>query len=150
MVRRIAWTCSATAVGRARTTLPRAAPTGSVSSPASWWPSSTAMTRPWETVDWHTHPDWPFATAADDTPDDLYALWDGAVERSLESLPEFELAPFEEFDGSADATIGRRHIPTEIVRTRLRLNMGLYFANRVHTLNCKSQEACTAQDQRSR
>jgi len=40
------------------------------------------MTRPWETVDWHTHPDWPFATAADDTPDDLYALWDGAVDRS--------------------------------------------------------------------
>jgi hypothetical protein len=42
----MAWTCSATVVGSARTTLPSAAPTGSVSSPASWWPSSTAMTRP--------------------------------------------------------------------------------------------------------
>ena len=37
---------------------------------------------PWEAVDWDAHPDWPFATADDDTPEDLYALWDGAVERS--------------------------------------------------------------------
>ena len=37
---------------------------------------------PWETVDWAAHPDWPFASAAEDTPDELYALWDGAVERS--------------------------------------------------------------------
>ena len=37
---------------------------------------------PWETVDWDAHPDWPFASAAGDSPDQLYALWDGAVERS--------------------------------------------------------------------
>jgi hypothetical protein len=37
---------------------------------------------PWETVDWQAHPEWPFETAGDDTPDELYALWDGAVERS--------------------------------------------------------------------
>jgi len=37
---------------------------------------------PWETVDWDAHPDWPFESASDDTPDELYALWDGAVERS--------------------------------------------------------------------
>ena len=37
---------------------------------------------PWETVDWDAHPEWPFETANDDTPDELYALWDGAVERS--------------------------------------------------------------------
>ena len=37
---------------------------------------------PWETVDWDAHPDWPFSSAADDSPEELYALWDGAVERS--------------------------------------------------------------------
>lgn len=37
---------------------------------------------PWESVDWDAHPDWPFTTAADDSPETLYALWDGAVERA--------------------------------------------------------------------
>jgi Protein of unknown function (DUF664) len=37
---------------------------------------------PWETVDWDAHPDWPFTSAGEDTPEELYALWDGAVERS--------------------------------------------------------------------
>ena len=41
---------------------------------------------PWETVDWEAHPDWPFSSAADDTPDELYALWDAAVARSGERL----------------------------------------------------------------
>ncbi len=33
-------------------------------------------------VDWDTDPDWEFRTAADDSPEMLYALWDDAVERS--------------------------------------------------------------------
>jgi len=37
---------------------------------------------PWETVDWDAHPDWPFESARDDAPEELYALWDSAVERS--------------------------------------------------------------------
>jgi len=37
---------------------------------------------PWETVDWDAEGDWPFTSAADDSPDELYALWDGTVERS--------------------------------------------------------------------
>ena len=37
---------------------------------------------PWETVDWDETPDWEFASAADDTPGELYALWDGAVDRA--------------------------------------------------------------------
>jgi hypothetical protein len=41
---------------------------------------------PWETVDWSANPDWPFVSAADDTPEELYALWDGAVERSHASF----------------------------------------------------------------
>jgi hypothetical protein len=37
---------------------------------------------PWETVDWDANPEWPFTSAADDIPEELYALWDAAVERS--------------------------------------------------------------------
>ncbi|WP_436495915.1 mycothiol transferase [Actinokineospora sp. HUAS TT18] len=40
---------------------------------------------PWNIDDWDG-PDWPFTSAADDTPEQLYALWDGAVERSRERL----------------------------------------------------------------
>jgi Protein of unknown function (DUF664) len=42
--------------------------------------------QPWEAVDWDTAPDWDFASAADDTPDQLYALWDSAVARSRARL----------------------------------------------------------------
>jgi hypothetical protein len=34
----------------------------------------------------HTGEDWEFTSAADDTPDQLYALWDDAVERSRARL----------------------------------------------------------------
>src|SRR5688572_12045330 len=37
---------------------------------------------PWETADWDGVPRWDFASAADDTPDQLYALWEEAVARS--------------------------------------------------------------------
>ncbi|WP_285505308.1 DUF664 domain-containing protein [Actinokineospora sp. NBRC 105648] len=38
--------------------------------------------EPWASVDWDAHPEWPFTSAADDTPEQLYALWDAAVHRS--------------------------------------------------------------------
>jgi hypothetical protein len=41
---------------------------------------------PWERVDWDAQPGWDFSSAAGDTPEELYALWDGAVERSRERL----------------------------------------------------------------
>ena len=41
---------------------------------------------PWERVDWDAEPDWEWHSAADDTPDELYALWDGAVARSRARL----------------------------------------------------------------
>lgn len=44
--------------------------------------SGTSLGAPWETVDWDADPDWAFTSAAADTPEQLYALWDGAVERS--------------------------------------------------------------------
>jgi hypothetical protein len=37
---------------------------------------------PWDGFGWDGSNDWEFSSAADDTPEQLYALWDGAVERS--------------------------------------------------------------------
>ncbi|MGW0226719.1 mycothiol transferase [Actinopolymorpha singaporensis] len=42
--------------------------------------------EPWETIYRDDVPDWVFVSAADDSPADLYALWDGAVERSKARL----------------------------------------------------------------
>jgi len=42
----------------------------------------TPLGDPWPDIDWDTDPDWEFRTAADDSPETLYAYWDGAVERS--------------------------------------------------------------------
>jgi hypothetical protein len=37
---------------------------------------------PWDDVDWDADPDWEWRTAADDTPEQLASLWQGAVARS--------------------------------------------------------------------
>src|SRR5262249_12659810 len=37
---------------------------------------------PWDTVDWDGDPDWEWRTAADDSPQQLMALWQEAVDRS--------------------------------------------------------------------
>src|SRR4051794_11873023 len=42
----------------------------------------TPLGAPWNTVDWAADPDWDFNSAAADSPGQLLALWDGAVERS--------------------------------------------------------------------
>jgi len=41
---------------------------------------------PWDAWDWDGEPDWPFTSAAGDSPEDLMALWQGAVERSRAAL----------------------------------------------------------------
>jgi hypothetical protein len=41
---------------------------------------------PWDGTGWDGSNDWEFGSAADDPPDQLYALWDGAVERSRARL----------------------------------------------------------------
>jgi Protein of unknown function (DUF664) len=42
---------------------------------------------PWDALGWDgSNDDWEFASAADDTPEQLYAVWDGAVERSRTRL----------------------------------------------------------------
>ena len=40
---------------------------------------------PWETVDWGANPGWDFTSAVDDSPEELYALYDDAVARPARS-----------------------------------------------------------------
>jgi uncharacterized damage-inducible protein DinB len=37
---------------------------------------------PWDTVDWKADPDWDWHSAAEDSPEQLFALWQDAVARS--------------------------------------------------------------------
>ncbi len=46
------------------------------------------MPTVWTEVDWDAEPDWDWRSAADDTPDQLYALWREAVARSRVALVE--------------------------------------------------------------
>jgi hypothetical protein len=48
--------------------------------------SGAPIGAPWEGTDWDGDNDWEVTSAADDTPEQLYDLWDGAVERSRERL----------------------------------------------------------------
>ncbi|WP_245999966.1 DUF664 domain-containing protein [Nocardioides pocheonensis] len=41
---------------------------------------------PWEEGDWDSGPDWEWRSAADDSPEELYALWKGAVGRADEMI----------------------------------------------------------------
>ena len=42
----------------------------------------------WEAVDWQADPDWDWHSAAEDTPEELLALWQGAVARSRSLVAE--------------------------------------------------------------
>jgi hypothetical protein len=42
----------------------------------------------WRSVDWNSHPDWEWHSAADDTPEQLFTLWLAAVNRSKASIAE--------------------------------------------------------------
>ena len=48
--------------------------------------SGAPIGAPWEGSDWDGSNEWEFTSAAADTPEQLYALWDGAVERSRARL----------------------------------------------------------------
>jgi uncharacterized damage-inducible protein DinB len=43
---------------------------------------------PWDGVDWTADADWDWHSAADDSPEQLLRLWQGAVERSRSALAE--------------------------------------------------------------
>ncbi len=48
--------------------------------------SGEPIGAPWDATGWDGTNDWEFTSAAEDTPEQLYALWDGAVERSRARL----------------------------------------------------------------
>ena len=48
--------------------------------------SGAPRSAPWDTAPWDADPDWDFTSAADDSPEELYALWDGTVARSRARL----------------------------------------------------------------
>ncbi|MGD0055321.1 MAG: DinB family protein [Acidimicrobiales bacterium] len=63
---------------------------------------------PWDSVDWKADPDWDWHSAANDTPDELWALWRENVERSRTQVSEAltygdlrQLAERTEYDGRA-------------------------------------------------
>jgi hypothetical protein len=48
--------------------------------------SGKPLGAPWDATGWDGSNDWEFTSAADDSPEQLYALWDSAVERSRKTL----------------------------------------------------------------
>ncbi|MBW3658115.1 MAG: DinB family protein [Actinobacteria bacterium] len=53
----------------------------------SWfsrWLFGTDRLPPWDAVDWDADPDWDWDSAADDAPEELWALWHASVDRSRE------------------------------------------------------------------
>jgi hypothetical protein len=46
------------------------------------------MGDPWDTIDWDADPDWEWRSAAEDTPEQLMALWQDAVARSRSTVTE--------------------------------------------------------------
>lgn len=62
---------------------------------ASWFGEvlhGRPMGQPWDSVDWDGDPDWEFRTAADDSPEQLGAMLDAAVEQSRRNIEEALLA----------------------------------------------------------
>jgi uncharacterized damage-inducible protein DinB len=43
---------------------------------------------PWNTIDWDADPDWEWRTAAEDTPEQLVALWRDTVDRARSAVDE--------------------------------------------------------------
>ena len=50
------------------------------------WVTGQPIGAPWNAVDFDAEPGWEWRTAADDSPEELYALWRGSVERSRAAL----------------------------------------------------------------
>jgi uncharacterized damage-inducible protein DinB len=66
--------------------------------------------RPWDALDLDADPDWEWRTGALDPPDEIYALWRDAVERSRELVPE--VIRERGLDGPASTTWADGRTPT--------------------------------------
>jgi len=73
------------------------------------------MPAPWAAVDWDVDPDWPWHSAADDPPEELYRLWREAAERGRAAVAEV-LA-----DGGLDQPAKFTFDPGELPNARLLL-----------------------------
>jgi len=54
----------------------------------SRWLHGRDRQAPWDTVDWKADPDWEWHSAAEDSPEQLHALWQDAVARSRSLVAE--------------------------------------------------------------
>jgi uncharacterized protein DUF664 len=74
---------------------------------------------PWDAADWDADPDWEWHSAADDTPDQLMALWQAAVARSrsalAEALDDGGLNRLAHYPGPADETPSLRRIIIDLI-----------------------------------
>jgi uncharacterized damage-inducible protein DinB len=79
---------------------------------------------PWDAVDFAADPEWEWRTAADDTPDDLYALWRDAVARSdaawTRALADGGLDRPSTFSTSAGAHPNLRRVLVDLVEEYIR------------------------------
>jgi uncharacterized damage-inducible protein DinB len=74
----------------------------------SWFAKSLhgrGYSPPWDTVDWKADPDWEWRTAAEDSPEELFALWQDAVQHSR-ALTEEAMA-----DGDGLSTLAKQGWP---------------------------------------
>ncbi len=54
----------------------------------SRWLQGGDKQPPWDSVDWNTDPDWEWHSAAEDSPEQLFTLWQDAVARSRTVVAE--------------------------------------------------------------
>jgi len=54
----------------------------------SRWLRGQEYAPPWDTVDWEADHDWDWHSAAEDTPEELRAIWEAAVVRSRAAVAE--------------------------------------------------------------
>lgn len=66
--------------------------------------------EPWEGVDFDAEPDWEWTSSLSDSPDELYSVWRGAVQRSRRVLEE--VIRERGLDGSASFTWPDGRTPT--------------------------------------
>ncbi|MDX6263433.1 MAG: hypothetical protein QOH84_5121 [Kribbellaceae bacterium] len=74
---------------------------------------------PWDAVDWDADSEWEWHSAADDTPEQLYALWQDSVERSraavAAALDEGGLDYLAQYKNSRGETPSLRRIMVDMI-----------------------------------
>jgi hypothetical protein len=82
---------------------------------------------PWNAVDWDAEPDWDWRSAADDSPEELYAGWRAAVARSqarvAEALTRGDMGQPVDWDGGApDEHVNLRRLVVDMIDEYARHN----------------------------